>query len=215
MYKNFDSSNRKIEITEKHTDTIKHEIQKINYKRIKIFSYVVFLFELLLIVFYDVPRILENSNQLIYKIYFSLHLSMLLTSLVSLFILHSKEKNPEKGLSEYFEAIIVFLFMMAMATVGFLDLVRSDQIISYISMLTLSGITVLIKPPRNYLVYSIPHSLFLGLSFYFIEDRSFFMGNLINTTMYFVCILILSKIVYENQFSHIIKTSHSWKPTKN
>lgn len=207
MYGAFDLNNKKsnIDITTKSEETVRRDIQKINYRRIKIFSYVVLLFELLLILFYDIPRILENSDQLIYKVYFGLHIALLFISLIALFLLYHQEKNPEQEMPKYFVEGIVFLFMFFMALVGFLDLVRSDQIISYISMLTIAGITVLIEPPRNYLVYTIPHSLFLFLSFYFIEDRNFFMGNLINTTMYFVCILILSRIVYENQFSHIVK----------
>lgn len=207
MYNLFDPNNHsyRLKLTETYAEKIKHDIQEINYQRIKIFSFVVFLFELLLIGFYDIPRIFENPNQLVYKVYFTLHFSMLLTSIIALFLLHRHEKNPAYKISEYFEAIVVFLFMTSMAVVGFLDLFRSGQIISYISMLTLAGVIVLIKPPRNYIVYSIPHSLFLGLSFYFIEDQRLFSGNLINSTMYFVCILILSRIVYENQFSHMIK----------
>lgn len=86
-----------------------------------------------------------------------------------------------------------------------LDQITSGQITSYITALLICGVLALIKTPRNYLIYSISHIIFICLSFLFQRNQGLLLSNIINGTVFYFSVLVLSKLTYENQVNILIK----------
>ncbi|WP_234124363.1 GGDEF domain-containing protein [Clostridium hydrogenum] len=193
-------------ITLEHINEVDNEIRKINYRRFFIFSIVTSIIELLLIVFHDIPSISKsNGNLFIYVMYFIFHFFILVTSSTVFFILKNYRKNENNKVPYLITEISILFFMIFLAFISVLDQITVGQITSYITGLMLCGILALIKPPRNYLVYSIPHAIFICLSLIFQKNSGILLSNIVNSTTFYFCILIMSKLIYESQVNIMVK----------
>lgn len=194
------------EITTVHISQVNNEIRKINYKRLLIFSIFTIIIELLLIIFHDIPAINKsNSNLFIAKMYLLFHSLIFITSSILFFILKTYKKNESNKVHYFITEISILLVMVFVACISGLDQITSGQIMSYVTTLMLCGILVLIKPPRNYIVYSIPHIIFICVSFLLQKNQGVLLGNIINGTTLFFGVLLISKLTYENQVNVLIK----------
>lgn len=195
-----------LEVASAHISEVNSEIRKINYRRFFIFSIIVSIIELLLIVFYDIPAINKNNNDLHISImYFIFHFLMLITGLTVFFILNNYRKNESSKVPCLIIEVSILLFMIFVACIGVLDQIKIGQITSYISVLMLCGVLALIKPPRNYIIYSISHIIFIFGSFLFQKNQGVIVSNIINGTIFYFSVLVMSKLTYENQVNILIK----------
>ncbi|PJI07007.1 MULTISPECIES: GGDEF domain-containing protein [Clostridium] len=194
-----------LEVTPAHINEVNDEIREINYKRFFVFSIVTGIIELILIVFYDIPSINKGNCNLIDIMYLFFHSCILITSLTVFFILKSYRKNESKKTPCVIAEIPILLFMIFVACISGLDQITSGQVTSYITGLLICGVLALIKPPRNYLIYSISHIIFICLSLMFQKDQGILLNNIINGTVFYFSVLVLSKLTYENQINILIK----------
>ncbi|WP_202707807.1 GGDEF domain-containing protein [Sporosalibacterium faouarense] len=196
----------KVDITSEHINQINDKIKKTNYKRLLIFSILTTVLEVILIIFNDIPVIFKgNGNVFIGKMYLLFHSLILITSSTVLILLRIYKKKRSSKIYNFIAETTVLLGMTCMAFIGALDQITIGQITSYITILIICGIAILIKPPKNYLVYSVPHLIFLYLTFRFQENQNILLDIVVNSTMYYICVLLISKVIYENQVEHIVK----------
>ncbi len=201
-----DSEKYKIDINLGHIKQVQDKIKLINYKRLIIFSILTAVLEVALIIFNDIRVLIKgNSNIFIDKMYLIFHLLILITSLTVLILLRIYNNKKDSKIYNFIAEITVFVGIMCMAVIGVLDQYTIGTITSYITILIVVGITILIKPPRNYIVYSIPHFMFLYLTLRFQENQNLILDTVVNSTMFYVCVLLISKVNYENQVDHILK----------
>lgn len=201
-----DSEKYKVDLTLDHIKQVQDKIKLINYKRLIIFSILTTVLEVALIIFNDIRALITgNSDIFVAKMYLIFHLLILITSSTVLILLRIYKNKQDSKIYNFIAEITVFLGIMCMAVIGVLDQYTIGTITSYITILVVVGITILIKPPRNYIVYSIPHFVFLYLTLRFQENQNLILDTVVNSTMFYVCVLLISKVTYENQVDHILK----------
>ncbi len=194
------------DITEENIQQIGKNIKAINYKRLVIFSFLTMVLEVLLIVFNDIPALTNQKHgEGIDQAYFLLHGIILMTSLTVLILLKVYNNRRDSYVFDFIAEGTIFIGMTCMAFIGVLDQLVVGQITSYVTMLIICGIAILIKPPKNYIVYSIPHFIFLMLTFKFQQNPNMLVDVAVNSTLYYMCVLVISKIVYDNQVEHMLK----------
>lgn len=200
------SAQDNLEMSPEYISKVNNEIREINFKRFHTFSIVTSIIELILIVFHDIPSIIKgNSNLLISIMYLIFHSLILCTSLTVFFIINNYEKNESSKVPNLITEISVLLFMVFVACISGIDQIAIGQATSYIVGLALCGVVVLIKPPRNFIIYSIAHIIFIVRSFLFQKNQGVIVGNIINGTVFYLSVLVLSKLTYENQVNILIK----------
>lgn len=199
-----------IEITKEHIEMVNREIKKINDRRIRIFSVFTLVLELSLIIFNDLAAMRGIRHIYIGRIntsemYFLIH-SLIAISAIVVFILNEKfPQNTNKKFYNYYIEIEVFVMMMLISLIGFLDQFTIGNVTSYVSVLLICGSVALIKPPLNYIIYTIAHLFFVGILVMNFENSAVLMGNLINSSIFYLAVLFISKFLYENQVSHLAK----------
>lgn len=182
------------------------ELTRTNNKRLLIFSILTAFLELMLILFNDIPNIVSHSGDYnISLLYLVFHSLILMTSLTVLVLLNRFKDKLTSRLYHYLSEATVLSGMIWMAFIGVLDQLTLGNFTSYITIFIVVGIAVLIKSPNNFIVYTIPQVLFLTLSYYFHEDTNMLMDVFVNGTMFYLCVLFISKITYENHLDHIVK----------
>ena len=194
------------ELSPEQQNQVKIELIRTNNKRLLIFSILTAFLELMLIIFNDIPNIMSQSGDYnISLLYLVFHSLILMTSLTVLVLLNRFKNKLTSRLYNYLSEAIVLSGMIWMAFIGVLDQLTLGNFTSYITIFIVVGIAVLIKSPNNFIVYTIPQVLFLTLSFYFQEDTNMLMDVFVNGTMFYLCVLFISKITYENHLDHIVK----------
>jgi len=200
------SGKHKRELTLDQIKQVQYEIKKINQKRLIIFSILTTILELALIFFHDIQILLKgNGDTFVIKMYLLFHVLILITSSTVLILLYIYKNKYECKLYNVIAEITVFSGMMCMAFIGFLDQYTMGTITSYITILVVVGVAILIKPPRNYIVFTIPHGLFLFFIIRVQENQNLVLDTVINSSMYYLCVLFISKVIYENQVDNLVK----------
>lgn len=195
---------RKTSLSDEQVYQIKNKIKAINYKRLLIFSILTSILEIALIIFHDFPVLLnENDDKSVSNMYFVLHLLILLVSLIVLSLLQIYRNRPDSRVYDFIAEITVLAGITLMAAVGALDLYSIGSVTSYISISVVVAIVILVEPPKNYIVYSIPHILFLLLAYHMHGDQRLTKDTMVNSTLFFLCILLVSKVLYETQEEQI------------
>ena len=189
------------EIKKHHEDEVEDKIKNINMRRIKIFGRITVIIEVLLILFVDLPKVEENYSQY----YILCHSLVLFFGLVIVSIAQNYNKYPEKKIYNYLPEITNFLFMFFMVIIGFLDQISLGNITSYISMLFVCGTVILIKPPKNYIIYTITHLFLFFLLLSNLPVNKLLLGSILNGTVFYVCMLAVSRYIYLNQYIHLMK----------
>lgn len=201
-----DSGKCKMDLTSDHIKQVQDKIKEINYKRLLIFSILTTVLEVSLIIFHDILALMKgNGDIFVLKMYLIFHLLILMTSSTVLILLRIYKNKLESKIYNVIAEITVFSGIMCMAAIGALDQYTIGTITSYITILVVVGVVILIKPPRNYIVYSIPHFLFLYLILRMQENQNLILDTVVNSTMFYLCVLLISKVIYENQVDHIVK----------
>ncbi len=191
-------------LTSVQQDQVRREIMLMNRRRMIIFSVLTMVLELSLIVIHDVRYLLEKNGEINILVSYLVFHSMifLLGAFVLTMFLVYKNKY-EKNVYRWIVEVTTVIGMLCIAGIGVLDLYTIGTITSYTTIQVVFGVIILIKPPRNYLVYTIPHVLFLGCVLYVEKNPNLLMDTVVNSTMYYFCVLLISKILYENHVSSL------------
>jgi diguanylate cyclase (GGDEF)-like protein len=202
--KNFDDT-----LSDNQLKQIQHTIKVQNWRRGQILFAVVLFFEILLIVFHDIPAIRALTyTAFIAWGYFLLHLMIGITviiGLVTICFFLRREPQRQFETKDVYSSIFILLLTVFLSLICGIDQKVNNQISVYIISLLVPGVLILIKPPENYFVYSVPHMLFIAGMFVFQADPVLRSAHIINGTVFFVCALVISRFIYENQVSHLIK----------
>lgn len=190
-------------IEEYHRKEVEEKIEALNIRRIKIFGSLTIAIELFLILFVDLPLI--NKGDLYAKYYFFLHTLVVIGSLGVLWIAGKYKKDYLTKFYRIFPELVNLLFMIFMIMISYLDQRVQGNIITYISMLLVCGTVIFIKPPRNYIIYTCAHIIMMLVLFLKFQIDRNIIANMINGTIFYVCMLFVSRYIYLNQYIHFMK----------
>lgn len=190
-------------IEEYHKKEVEEKIEALNIRRIKRFGLLTVVIELFLILFVDLPLI--NKGDFFAKYYLYLHALVIIVSLGILWIAKKYKKDYFKNFYSIFPEIVNSTFMIFMVMISYLDQKTQGNIITYISMLLVCGTVIFIKPPRNYFIYTFSHIIMMSVLYLnFPMDRNI-MANMVNGTIFYICMLFVSRYIYLNQYVHFMK----------
>lgn len=193
------------EVTDNHIQSVLEELKSINNKRVKILTLLTIVIETVLILALDVPALITNYNNLVSHLYLYTHFSILFFAGVIFYISHRFEKNKKAKIYKHFYWMNNFIFMMFMAVIGCLDQVSFGSIVSYIVMLLICGVVTLLPSSNGYMAYTGPHILFLFLLYKYSEKNQLLWANMINSTIFYICTMFFTRILYKNQITHLAK----------
>ncbi len=198
------------DFSKEQVNTLSLAIHKISIKRASAVILFMIVFELVLITIYDLPRLnMGGSEASAILPYFILHITIMLISIVSIILLRyiQNKMNDEQKIKayDYLTPIISGLIMICLAIICALDQRTSGSIGVYAINTVIVGILILLKPPRNIIVFSIPYSIFLAGLLIFQTDQSLLINNLINGSIFFICILLASSFFYYNTYNSILR----------
>ncbi len=171
---------------------------------------VMLLMEIALIFLYDLPSLKSVSADQLWlaKAYLVLHGLLgitILAGMITLFILLHKPLEERMQLVDYYSPVFVALLLIYLSIINSLDQISNNQISVFIIGLLVPAVLVILRPPINYLVYSIPYLIFIAGLFLFQTNPAFLTANIVNGSVFFICVLLISRFMYENQVSHLMK----------
>lgn len=190
-------------IEKHHIKQVEEKIHSINIRRIKFFGWITIIIEALLAIFIDLP--LMESKVSYSKDYFILHILVIICGIIVLVLAQKHNKKSKSIIYKYLPEFTNFLFMIFMVIISYFDQKSLGNIITYISMLFVCGSLILIKPPKNYIIYTLTYLLLMILLIWKIPMGRNLFASLLNGTIFFVCMLFVSRFIYINQYVHLMK----------
>jgi diguanylate cyclase (GGDEF)-like protein len=115
-------------------------------------------------------------------------------------------KDLDKVLiNDYLTPAIPLVILICLSIITGLDQIKTGQITAFIINLLVCGVVVLLPVRISFFLYSIPFTVFIVGLFTYQQDIATRNSHLINGGIFWVAVLFLSKFLYDNHVSHLIK----------
>lgn len=187
--------NLKRDLSEDQQVEVDLAFAKANCNRIRIMGISIFLLEMALIAFYDIPKLMDRSALLddVALQYFYAHLLLFLFSALGLMLidgLKGKAIEDYMGTINTLKRVGILGVLTMVAYVSGLDQLISNQIIAYVVVFVIASVFMLV-PPKELWVYGVAHFFFIGVMYVMQSDPATRFINITNgTILFFTCILI-------------------------
>lgn len=196
-----------IELTPDQKKKIASDLAVTNYKRLRIFLGITLLFEILLVVFNDIPALTNSAPGDIWlpQAYLVLHVIIGVTSLlcVILFVFFINKLNDIT--INYLTPLFCLVILVCLSIITGLDQIRTGEISVFVINLLVCGLVVLTPPSISFFLFTIPFGVFIAELFQYQQIIAIRNSHLINGGIFWVAVLLLSKFNFENHVSHVIK----------
>lgn len=195
---------------DKNSNIIK-EINVTNFVRMKLVLIVFIIFELPFILFNDIPYMINSSSKVVWNHsgFFILHLLIVFVCSAGLILIEILNKNEErrfKNICKLLIPVLTILLLSLIATINGLDQLLHSNISSvFIANLIIFSGVILLGFPLNIVVYSIPFFIYLGGLLIFQQNVDLLISNAVNGLIFFVAVIIISTVIYDNHYEGIIK----------
>lgn len=195
---------------EQHNTAI-YEIEIVNLARIRIMLGILFIIELMFIVFNDIPYYFHLGTEVIWRDhrYFILHLLLSATAVIGFVIarmLINTDEGKWKRVYSYFTPVILVTYLTLISLLSGLDQSYNKNISSiFISNLLICGGVFMMRFPKNLLTYVIPCFSYIGTFVYFGFEKVVLYSNFINCIIFLFAIIIISTIIYDYQYDGIVR----------
>lgn len=198
-------------LTKEQKAVILHDIEIINYKRMKLLLAIYIIIELLFIKFVDIPNLRSNSINITWtdKRYFILHLLILIVASAGIIVMKIFIKNntdKSKKINRIVVPVLIMVILVLISIINGLDQIKIGNSSSvFISNMIICSAVILIRFPIDLLVYSVPFSTFIWGLLTFQKDHALLHSNILNGSIFFVAAIIISKIVYDSHINQMYK----------
>lgn len=196
-------------LTKEQEAVIIHDIEIINFKRMKLFLFILLIVEIFFIIFSDIPSLINSTLNGIWsdRRYFIIHILLLIVSLVGISVINTLIKNDNGILKKIYRIItpgLTIIILVLVSLLNGLDQIKTGPSSSvFIANILICSAVIIIKFPINFFVYVIPFTTFIGGLFLFQKDSALLYSNVINGTIFFVAVIIISKAMYDHQYDQI------------
>ncbi|MCK5811728.1 MAG: GGDEF domain-containing protein [Clostridiales bacterium] len=187
------------------------EINNINIRRASAISVFMIIFEILIIVFNDLKQLSvcapSNITAIYYLILHALIMFISIISLISIYMVKKSKLSDEMKVKAFDNLIFAIptLIMICLALISGLDQISVGSISAYIVNTIIVGSFVLQKPPRNIIGFSIPYIVFVSGVINFQTNVELMKSNLLNGTVFFIFVLVISTFFYYNFHNSILR----------
>lgn len=204
------NKNFSILLTEEQKRQIQQTITEQNWRKGRIFLGVMLIMEAALILFYDLPTLKTAPTESLWitRSYLILHLLLGITNIAGIVILFfelRKLDSQKRRSRDLYSPLFVLLLLIYLSIITGLDQISNGQISVFIIGLLVPSVLITLRPPINYLVYTIPYLIFVAGTYLLQADPTLRFANIVNGSVFFICVLLISRFVYENQVSHLMK----------
>ncbi|AKN30013.1 diguanylate cyclase [Clostridium carboxidivorans P7] len=190
---------------------INHDLNASNITRIKLFLVSYMIFELVFILFNDIPYMMNPSFHAVWNDnrFFILHLIILFVSIIGIVLIKILGKYEECRVEKIYKLLIPILtslLLSSMAIINGLDLAVHGNITSvFIANLIIFSAVILMRFPLNLVVYSIPFLVYIGGLVIFQHNVNSLISNGVNGLIYFLAVILISTVIYNNYYEKIAK----------
>lgn len=193
-------------LTKEQEETITHDIEIINFKRMKLILIILLFIEILFIFLNDIPNLRNGGTNVTWndKRYFVLHLLLLIIAFAgikSIKILIKKDNGQMKKIYKFIVPGLTMAILVLISIINGLDQIKIGNTGSvFIANILICGSVLLIRFPMGLIIYSVPFCTFIAGLVIFQKDTALLVSNIINGSIFFAAVIIVSKVVYESHF---------------
>lgn len=199
------ANSMKIRMESRHREIIEMQIKEINNDRLKKMLLLIFGVLFILIWFFYLPEIRIGKNVERNILYLKLNIIMLTVIAVETYVSKKFEKNQNSKIYDYLYSVGALIYLMEVAVYALLDSIYLGGISVYTAGLIGCAAITIIKTPINYFVFSGAQIFFIWLLYTFDYSNDFLVHNIINSSIFAITGMIMSKILYENQVDYLFK----------
>lgn len=191
--------------------TIERHILMRNWVRAKIVFLIIFLSEIALIIFVDLP--IFSSQDATYRDvdlwYFLMHILIGVYGVIGYFVSRyfgKQFRRTSKGKQEALLYILAFGLLFFLTMINSFDQLTTNQITVFVIYVILSGFVLLFKPGVDMGFYLLTYVFFaIGVSIYQ-DDATILNSHIVNGAFMVVGALVVSKLTYYNYYVLYAKT---------
>jgi diguanylate cyclase len=180
-----------------------------NWKRLRIFMVFTFFFETLLITFYDIPNIknAELGSLWLPQAYFILHLIIGISAFLGIifYSVFLNKRLDKKTRIDLFTPAQALSIMVCLSVITGLDQIKTGDISVFVINLLLTSVMVLVPGWLSLILFTVPFGVLTVGLFTYQPDVAIRNAHMINGFIFWIAVLIISKFMYDNHVSHIIK----------
>lgn len=199
------ANSMKIRMESRHREIIEMQIKEINNDRLKKMLLLIFGVLFILIWFFYLPEIRIGKNVERNILYLKLNIIMLTVIAVETYVSKRFEKNQNSKIYDYLYSVGALIYLMEVAVYALLDSIYLGGISVYTAGLIGCAAITIIKTPITYFVFSGAQIFFIWLLYTFDYSNDFLVHNIINSSIFAITGMIMSKILYENQVDYLFK----------
>jgi diguanylate cyclase (GGDEF)-like protein len=209
LFKWFFVNKTKGSLSKEQEDIILHNIEIINLKRLKVILITLLVIEFLFIIFVDIPNFATINVNATWsdKRYFILHLLLSIVACIGIILvkrLIKKDKGEQKAIYKIVTSAFIIIILVLISIINGLDQIKIGYTSSvFIATLLICCAVILINFPLSIIVYLIPFTSFITCLVIFQKDPRLLNSNVINGSIYFIAVLIISKEFYNGQYDQM------------
>lgn len=199
----------KINLDKEHQDSILYEIELLNLSRIKIMLVILFVIQIMFIIFNDLHHYFSPTAYTIWRDsgYFIVHLLLLSTCVIG-FIVANKlvrlEQREWKRLYYNFTSAMLVIYLVLISLLNALDQMHINNVSTlFTANLLICGGFFILNFPKNLVTYTIPFLCCMSSYFYLHLNNNVIISNLINDLIFFISVIIISSSIYYYQYERI------------
>lgn len=198
-------------LTKEQESSVIHDIEMINLKRMKLLLIILLIIELLFIVFNDIPNIINVETNILWrdKRFFIVHILLLLVSFCGIIYIKYLIKNDKGQFKKAYSFVVPALtaiILILISIINGLDQINSGNITSvFIANILVCSATLMIRFPIDLAIYSISFLTYIAGLFSFQKNVTIIYSNIINGIIFFIAVIIISRIIYNTQFNQMSK----------
>ncbi len=187
------------------------DINATNFVRMKLVLIVFIIFELLFILFNDIPYMINSSLKVVWNDsrFLILHLLIVFVCSAGLILIEVLSKYEERRFENIYKLLIPVLTILLLSLIAIINgldqfLHRNISSVFIANLIMFSGV-ILLGFPVNIIVYSIPFLIYLGGLIIFQQNVALLISNTVNGLIFFVAVIIISTVIYDNHYERIVK----------
>jgi len=192
------SDGRKASLSQEEHEKVLDAVNKTNFFRGTVYSLVFGLFELQLILFFDLAALKAETSFGIMHAFFLEHLELLAMALVFLFTVHYKKKRASKSphpAERPFIRIFLTLFLSSISVLTLTDVLYNGKLAIFLYTMIIASCFMFVSFPRNLYVLGLPSLiLLLGQWFLPLSLRTHLYLSLNLLVLFIACIFVSCRV---------------------
>ncbi len=190
---------------------VKRELHLLNARRAKYMLIATLLFELVLMLFVDLPALAQrNAGREHAMGYLLLHSVIFIAAGFGLGVAYLQlgdKRRLSSGMGvDILLGSVIFVIIAAVAMINGFDQSFSGSIAIYVSITLMLSVLILIPPPVNFIAFTAAHIVFVISMIIFQDDMTARSSNLINGTIVIISSIVISTVFYSSNFESLLKS---------